>query len=387
MSIFRVLCLFFVVNANLWAEPSSHTWYQLSSNKQAVILVDLFMTSSCPYCHKEDAFIRHIESQNPWLKVQRHYIDKDKNALIYFNQLLTQQNMNDFSVPSLFFCNSRWVGFAGAETTGNDLLNALSYCKQQIERDGKLTPIVVNVLKRKANATLFDTGMVDTPSPLYYIIGMAVIDACNPCALFVFASLLALLLVQNSKKEQLITGGIYVTTGALIHYFQQTNPNAYFSILPWLRFPAAIVGLMCLYLVLRIYQKRTTQYGMYLLAFLIALMMQTYQQTCLQNWSYIFEQWLNNQQFTAAHHALYQLFYQLTYVLCFLLVVYLYVGISRLTLFNKFRKQREVFGVLLLLFMSFILILYPMLLAHFALSLGAIVLVLLMSFLIIQKKR
>ena len=123
--------LLFICSMPLWAD-NSFSWYTIDTNKQVTINVELFLSSACPHCHKADEFFREIEPKTPWLQVKHNIINEDKDALIRFNQFLTELKFNDFAVPSTFFCKSRWVGFDSTETTGKDLLKALQYCKEQI---------------------------------------------------------------------------------------------------------------------------------------------------------------------------------------------------------------------------------------------------------------
>ena len=90
-------------------------------------------------------------------------INENKSALIRFNQLLSEQNMSDFAVPSIFFCDSSWVGFAMQKQQEKIFLHAMNYCKQQIEKKENYTSVTVNVLRRWANANQFDSGMMENP--------------------------------------------------------------------------------------------------------------------------------------------------------------------------------------------------------------------------------
>ncbi len=119
--------------------------------------MELFLSSTCPHCQHEKTFFDGVAKQHPELAINYHFIDQDKNALIQFNQLLSEQQQDDFAVPSVFFCDSRWVGFANAETTGKDLLHAIDYCQQQISQHSTLTSTTVSVLRQWANANRFDS--------------------------------------------------------------------------------------------------------------------------------------------------------------------------------------------------------------------------------------
>lgn len=358
--------LLFLCSMSLWADDSPTSWYIIKANKQATINVELFLSSTCPHCHKADAFFREIEPKMPWLQVRRNIINEDKEALIRFNQLLTELKFNDFAVPSTFFCNSRWVGFDSTETTGKDVLKALQYCKEQIEQKGTLTVAAVDVIKRWANANMFNSGVTDQPSALHYFLVVALLDVTNPCSLFCFAGFLAVLSIQYSRKNQLISGLLFILAIGIVHFIQQTQANVFFQILPWLRPVALFLGIISIYIVFRYYKKQTIKPHLFFTwAFFFALIVQSYQQTCLMNWSYIFEQWLFNQQFSAGQKTIIQLIYQLIYIMPLFLILMAYLALNLFKFFALIKPRLEIIGLLFITIIALFLIAYPLGLSYY----------------------
>lgn len=366
---FRYLVIIFLFSISLWAHSSSSLWYEKGTDNKIVLNVELFLSSTCPHCHKADAFFKEIEITTPWLHVNRYIIDKDKSALARFNQLLNDQQMGDFAVPSIFFCNSRWVGFASVETTGKDLLHALNYCRQQIEQKGELTTASTSVLRRWANANLFDSGMTEHPTAGKYLTVVALVDAFNPCALFSIGSFFALLFMQESRKRQIISGILFIVAVSIVHLTQQMFANIFYECLPWLRWPAAVIGLFAFYLAGQYYRKKTTSNLFYLLAFLLGFITQAFQQTCLMNWSYIFQQWLYNQHISNVRAGLYQFAYQLMYIAPLILALILYVSLIKMKRMKHLEKVLQSIGLLYLLAVALFLIIYPPVLSNLFMSL------------------
>lgn len=147
---FIVGVMFLTIVSLAYADPKPSPWFTHDAGNQVQMNVDLFLASTCSHCHKADIFFRNIEKNNPWLIVHRYIINQDKPALQTFYEHLQQQHSSDFSVPTVFFCNSRWVGFAEAKTTGKALLNALTYCHQKISQQGELSAATVNVLQKQS---------------------------------------------------------------------------------------------------------------------------------------------------------------------------------------------------------------------------------------------
>ncbi|HBC0464791.1 TPA: hypothetical protein I8Y81_001961 [Legionella pneumophila] len=369
----RLTVLFLMLSFNLWAVNSSSPWYTEEKGKGLVINVELYLSSTCPHCHKADEFFKEIEKHYPWLHVERYIIDKDKNALKRFGDLLTELNRYDFAVPSIFFCNSRWVGFATAQTTGKDLLKGIEYCKEEIVKNGTLTAATESVLNRWGNANLFDSNITGSPSTNTFIFVVALIDAISPCALFTIAAFFGLLFMIEKRKLQFISGSLFILTVGGVHYFQQVYPTLFFESLSWFRIPAALVGLFAFYFAGQYYKKRSIQPLFIVLAFLLAFTVPMFQQTCLMNWSYVFEQWLHNQNVSGVQMALYQFAYQLIYILPLIILMFLYWVLMKIRFFEKLKAKLPTIGFLYILAISLLLIIYPYALSNLALSLFLIV--------------
>jgi hypothetical protein len=369
-----ILCRFFIALFFIFSSASyAQNWYSLDINKKATLHVELFLSSQCPHCHKADAFFREIEARTPWIHITRYTINTNKQALLKFNERLSEQNSTDFSVPSMFFCNSRWVGFDSANTTGKDLYRALIYCKKQIEQKGSLAQETTTVLNQWANANKFNSKLRGNPSALQYVTVVALMDANNPCALFCTLGFFALLFIQNKRNNLLFTGLIFVLTVATVHYIQQTHATLFYELLAWLRLPAVLVGFLTLFLIRHYYNKRKVNNLLYLLAFLLAFLVQSYQQTCVMNWSYIFQHWLSKQTFSSSTLVIYQLFYQILYLIPLLVILFVYILVMRMKTFSKRKLQLTIFGFLLLSVLALFLIIYPKGLSNYVYSILSLV--------------
>lgn len=370
----RVLLLNFLTwllfSTTLWADVPS-PWYTQQTNHQIVLQVDLFLSTTCAHCKKADAFFRQIEPQIPWLHVNRHVINESKPALIRFNEFLMDQGMEDFAVPSVFFCNARWVGFVNEKTTGKELLQALRYCQQQIEKKGELTSPAVATLKRWAHASLFDSAMVDSPTVPQYISVIALTDAFNPCALFCFTGFLALLFLQNNQKQTVLVGGLFILVMGVMHYLQQSHTSAFFEWLPWFRLPAIGVGLGGIFLAYQSHLSNVEALSLrvlFIFSLLLAIVLSMYQQTCLMNWGNVFNQWLSNQPISNTQAMRYQWTYQALYILPLLISLIFYIALKQRTFLKPWKPFFKDLGFYYLLAIALILIFHPQALSHMVLS-------------------
>lgn len=139
---------------------------------------------------------------------------------------------------------------------------------------------------------------------------------------------------------------LFVLSVAIVHYFQQVYTSTFFELLTWLRIPAVLLGIVTLYFVMQYFKKQPSNILYYTLAFFIGLITITYQQTCVMNWSAIFEQWLNDQHLSNWEASLYQLLYQLVYILPLILFLFIYFLFLRIKRFAALGKKLTNIGLL-----------------------------------------
>ncbi|AHE67656.1 hypothetical protein [Legionella oakridgensis] len=385
-----LLGLFLLLNASLvFTDSQSNYWFE-KEKEEVQINVDLFLTSTCPHCQKANEFFRNMEKNNPWLAVHRYFINQDKNALTLFHERLQQQNSNDFSVPAFFFCDSRWAGFAEAETSGKTLMHALNYCRKHIQQDGQLTPRTVNVLREWGAANQFNLNKNMIQSAAQFIPMAAFMDAITPCAVFSLAAFLAFLWLYPRYQSQLATGCIFIVSLVVIHWIRQVNAIYYYQVIPWMRGPAVIVGFLLLLYIVYFYRKlrfndetRPARLH-YVSVFLTAILVQIYQQTCALNVALIFEQWLSSQTLTMAGRLFYYLVYHLFYALPLVLFLAFYIFLSRSGRLASLYHKLSVAACLILLMIAGLLVIYPTLLASLSLSSMVLVISLLGGWIIVR---
>ena len=371
-----ILGLMFLLNMSMiHAHPQSVSWYTQGADKQVKINVDLFLSSTCPHCIKADAFFREIEKEKPWVVVHRYVINQDKLALQTFYERLQQQNSTSFSVPAIFFCESRWTGFRDASTTGDVLMNALTYCRKKISQQGELSTGTITVLQKGGNASDFQySGSLTQSAPLL-IITTALMDAMSPCSFFCFAAFLAFLWLYPTKKWlQFSLGIFFIVSLAVIHYVQQVHSIFYYQMIPKLKLFEIFVGIGLFLVVLNMYRK--TRFRMIVkpsaavfgLAILTVFAIHVAQQTCVFNVSMILEQWWAEHPPLPAMQLLYQIIYQFFYVVPLVLLLLLCLIVGRRQWIGAHQQSLTMAAYLLLMSIGVILLVYPQLLANMLLS-------------------
>jgi thiol-disulfide isomerase/thioredoxin len=361
-----------IVNTLLAWSAEPEPWFRKADNNQIKLRLSFFLATTCPHCEKEVVYLRDLQKKKPWLEIESYPINKDMKALEHFRQILGEQNLSDYSVPSLFFCNTRWVGFDSAETSGPPLEKALDYCYQQISRLGYLDKETTGVLNQWASANLYIGYLAQKPSAMSFIPFISLLDAMTSCSFFVLLGLFSFLWLSKDKGEMLIKGGVFIALIILVHNYQQVYADSFYLTLNWLRIPTAIVGLVLLRYV---FKKRTVL----LLIGLTAFCLEAYQQTCLPNMVLVFKQWLNLQTLSFLQQLVYSLLYSLFYIFPLILFMSL---IIYLKLAKKLKKIEGYLGRLswcLLAVIGLLFVFFPQGIASFQIATTALIFALLVA--------
>jgi glutaredoxin len=371
----RVLTiLLFLVTSISFAGTEPAPWFSKGADNQLKLRVDLYISTTCSHCQKEDAFIHELQKQKPWLDIHRYEINLDKAALEKFHQALEQQKSDDYSVPALFFCDSRWVGFDKVETTGRALARSLDYCYQQISKTGQLNPEPKAILKLWSNSSVLATTLTDKPAYVFIPL-MALSDALSSCSIFAVLALFAFLWLFKEKSRILGLGILFIVVVAIVHHYQQAHAIFFYHALPWLRIPAALIGLGLIAYVYIIYSKGSnirTGLAIPILVGITALIIEAYQQTCLPNFALVFTQWLDLQQISLLHRKFYVIIYNLIYILPLTLILALIIYYRA---YKKMERSKPLLVCLawcLLLVIGLIAIIYPQGFSNLLLSVAAL---------------
>lgn len=338
--------------------------YHVSFAEAPEITVDVFMSSACPHCQKADQFFQSLENQVNWVTVKRHRINQDKAALKLFYKRLKAQNVYDFSVPAIFFCNSRWVGFSDAKLSGDHLMEALRYCRSQLLKAGALTPEAIGVLQAWSLSDQFKLNEVVHQSPWRFIPMAALVDALTPCSFFCLAVFLAFLWLHPSVAFR--AGMIFILTIGVVHWIRFFEVSYYYRLTGWFRWPAVLTGLGLLGYGGYLYRCRgffqsdyKPRWVYYILMVLTAILVQIYQETCAFNVTFMADQWFSSQTFSAFSVLFYQLIYHLIYILPLTVFLLIYKVIQSCWSIKRLDLYLQTTAYLMLMMTGVILIVCP----------------------------
>ncbi|MGQ3889354.1 hypothetical protein ACQUW5_10020 [Legionella sp. CNM-1927-20] len=360
-------CLLYFFMLLSWANNVPNQWFTING-KEVTLQVNLFTISTCPYCQHAQAFLNDFAKQNSWVKINHYVINKDKQSLIIFNNFLQEQNIDDFSVPAIFFCNSRWVGFKNVEQSGAQLAAGLNYCYEQITKHGKLSESTIQTLKQMSLANWYEESIKTTNSTPFFIFIMAAMDALNPSATFLILTLVGFLILLPKKSLILpILFGFLLGAG-LAHYFQIAYLSLFQHFMELFRIPAILIGLGLITFTLIFFKKTIVNLPVgitAMTALLTAFAIQSYiQLNSLPNFALIVKQWLISQQLSIGNQIIYQLIYILIYLISLALISLLITLLFKHTRWQKYLMALKRLEKSLLIIVGALLVIYPYSLNH-----------------------
>lgn len=368
----KIVLSLFLLNISVgYANSNLTKWFSQDTQKNVSITVDLFVSSTCPHCHKADAFFRDLEKKEPWLIVHRYVINQDKPALQTFYEHLQQQHSSNFSVPAIFFCDSLWAGFADETTTGKMLLRAISYCRKQIIQQGELSPATVNALQKWGAASQVQIGPNISQSALSLVPLTALSDGFNPCSLFCLAAFFAFIWIYPERKwRQFSIGAVFIVSLGVIHYLQQVHSGFFYQYIFKWRVAAILAGALLIITVFRGYRKIGELKNLTAFAWILVVtaptvfVLHVYQQTCPFNLALVLEQWLTDQALSPEVRHFYQIVYQVFYLLPLITLLLFFLLFGQHYWIARYQQTLKAAAYLILTSIGIILLAYPIWLAN-----------------------
>jgi len=172
--------------------------------------VYFFYGDGCAHCARVEPFINDLESQYDFLNIQKFEIYNDRLNMVLLNQYFESYNVSNDNrgIPVVFIGKNYLIG-------DRPILENLESETQN--NAGAECPVL-----NGGNAT----GTVGLSSPveklgslsLLAVVGAALVDSINPCAIAVLLILMSALLIANDKKKALKAGFAF-TLSIYIAYF------------------------------------------------------------------------------------------------------------------------------------------------------------------------
>ena len=343
-----LIFLFSICNVTASSVPTTNLgkpWFTHSNVFNTKIYVDLYMSSNCPHCIQANYFFSELERQQRWIVVERHWVDKDITAL---KDLYRESALFDYSggyvVPSIFFCQTHWVGFNEQSLSGKMLLKGLNTCFTSIFSTGEITPQALNQLQRwsQESRVLSHVDKQTSVSWSTLILQSAYLDAITPCAFFAFMVFFALLGISGSQRSRTAkVGGLFLLILGMIHCIQLLHWDLYTFWISNLASLARLCGLISVvWLGWFLWRKPKADKrftSLYLLTALLAWSVYSFQQQCGFSFPVFYQYWMSSHQMSQFSIMASTLLYQFLYVsiLGLMLGLILRYGFPKPTLFKN----------------------------------------------------
>ena len=242
----RVFCalLFALFGTGAFAQPAER------------LDVYLFWATGCPHCEREIEFLKRLETEEPRLRV--HYLDvaSDARSREAFAAVIQRLGIQDPAVPLTLVGDAPMRGYWTDETSGAELRRMIGYCLASACPD-TLAPLL-GASARSGEAlpppTLPETislpliGEVRTADislPVLTIV-LGALDGFNPCAMWVLAFLISLLVGMQDRLRMWTLGIAFIAGSALVYFLFMAawlNFLLFIGAVVWVR---AAVGLVAL---------------------------------------------------------------------------------------------------------------------------------------------
>ncbi|MFH1364412.1 MAG: hypothetical protein ABIH52_02025 [Candidatus Aenigmatarchaeota archaeon] len=172
---------------------------------QETLQVDLFYLQGCSHCTKVIGYLEDYQLENPGLiEIIMHDASAESDLFISIQREVDVPIEAWGAVPKVFVGDYYCIGS--------------DQCHEELLQ--KLDDIVSGVNETADNTTDDDTDEENTEVNTYQILGLAAVDAVNPCALAVLTLILVSILVQNpDKRRRVLTAGLSFTLAIFITYF------------------------------------------------------------------------------------------------------------------------------------------------------------------------
>lgn len=207
---------------------------------KAEVVVNLFYGDTCAFCHQERIYLDSLERQfgdNIIVREYEVWNNKENNDLM----MDVKDNFDDKGdgVPYTVIGNKTYIGISEEikDSIRTDILDGIKYPKlDSVEyiKSGKEVP--TNLLidgDRMLSLPVMGEVNLDKDSSTILSFVMGVLDAFNPCSIWIFVVLTGLLLAIYDKKKRTKLGLTFVTVASLVYFiFMLTNVNMVISEVP-----------------------------------------------------------------------------------------------------------------------------------------------------------
>ncbi|RJQ17051.1 hypothetical protein C4573_03265 [Candidatus Woesearchaeota archaeon] len=173
--------------------------------------VYFFYGDGCPHCAKVEPVIRNLESQSDYpVNVRYFEVYNNRSNLVLLNQYFDAYDIpqNERGIPAVFIFNKYLIGDQPIIAQVDSLAKS---------EDAKTCPSLEQISSTETAGPKSSMEKLGALSILT-VIGAALVDSINPCAIAVLLILLGALLASGDKKKALKAGLAFTISIYLIYF-------------------------------------------------------------------------------------------------------------------------------------------------------------------------
>jgi len=203
--------------------------------------VHFFYLPDCSHCEEQDPFNRELVTTYS-IDIKYHNAGEPKGAALLTEMLAAIGIKDEPEFPVTIFGRQAFSGWESAETTGERIKLALQQCLAGNCPEGGI------IEEPQDEVTLPIIGKITLSE--YSLPGLAIIlglvDGFNPCAMWVLAYLISLIMTLKDKRRiWLLVGSFVFASGVLYFLFMTAWLNA-FLLIGYFRPVTIVIGLAAL---------------------------------------------------------------------------------------------------------------------------------------------
>lgn len=177
----------------------------LPRNGGEKIRLELFYTYNCPHCRSALKWLESFSKEYPEVETKKYEVEKNMENFAILKKKLSKAKTPLLGFPTFFAGDSIIVGFSENSSPEEIMtaLNLIDSCRQ--EKSEIAVPFFGNLDPKSLSLSQFA-----------FVLGL--LDGLNPCAMWVLAFLMGLLVYTRSPKRMLFVGGIFLASSALVYF-------------------------------------------------------------------------------------------------------------------------------------------------------------------------
>jgi len=203
--------------------------------------VNFFYLPGCSHCGDQDPFNEKLATEYPSINIIYHDATKPEKAALLSEMLASEGIEGEPEFPVTIFGGVVFDGWESEGTTGKKIEMALEQCLA-----GNCPEVGTGKPGDEVTLPFIGEVKLSTYSLPSLAVILGIIDGCNPCAMWVLAYLISLIMtLRDRRKIWLLVGSFVLASGVLYFLFMTAWLNA-FLLIGYSRPVTIVIGLAAL---------------------------------------------------------------------------------------------------------------------------------------------